>query len=309
MTPCGGAREAYSALLAHYGLGLSEEVIQANLPALSEILEDYIRCGACPGRDRCASEGLARVPRFPYGPERIVVCFAPCKLDGPYRQAKRIERLMRSSRLPAGFREKTFESFQVTPGTREAYDLARKVAENAEARGLLLAGPPGVGKTHLAAAIVNARLASGRQALFCMVPEMLGDIRRVIRDDDATCELMDLVKEAELLVLDDLGAERATEWAREVMLIIVSARLAADRQTVVTTNYATAGELIERFGGGQEGMRIVSRLFGLCMPVRLEGPDWRLYLQTSHAAETAPAKANEPERVNGLEPRLQHPWA
>ena len=60
------------------------------------------------------------------------------------------------------------------------------------------------------------------------------------------------------------------------MLIIVSARLAADRQTVVTTNYATAGELIERFGGGQEGMRIVSRLFGLCTPARLAGPDWRL---------------------------------
>ena len=90
------------------------------------------------------------------------------------------------------------------------------------------------------------------------------------------CELMDLVKQAELLVLDDLGAERATEWAREVMLIIVSARLAADRQTMVTTNYAAAGELIERFGGGQEGVRIVSRLFGLCAPVRMKGPDWRL---------------------------------
>jgi len=87
---------------------------------------------------------------------------------------------------------------------------------------------------------------------------------------------MDLVKQAELLVLDDLGAERATEWAREVMLIIVSARLAGDRQTVATTNYATAGELIERFGGGQEGMRIVSRLFGLCAPMRMEGQDWRL---------------------------------
>lgn len=267
-------------MLAHYGLSLSEEVMRANLPALSEILEDYVRCGACPGRDRCPSEGLVRVPRFLYGPERMVVCFAPCGFDGPYRQARRAARLMRSSRLPAGFREKTFESFVVTPGTREAYGLARKMAENAGAGGLLLAGPPGVGKTHLAAAIVNARLVAGRQALFCMVPEMLSDIRRVIRDDDATCELMDLVKQAELLVLDDLGAERATEWAREVMLIIVSARLAADRQTLVTTNYSTSGELVERFGGGQEGMRIVSRLFGLCAPVRMEGRDWRLQIQT-----------------------------
>ena len=90
------------------------------------------------------------------------------------------------------------------------------------------------------------------------------------------CELMDLVKQAELLVLDDLGAERATEWAREVMLIIVSARLAADRQTVMTTNYSTSGELVERFGGGTEGMRIVFKLFGLCAPVRVAGRDRRL---------------------------------
>lgn len=61
-----------------------------------------------------------------------------------------------------------------------------------------------------------------------------------------------------------------------MILIIVSARLAADRQTVVTTNYSTSGELVEGFGGGTEGMPIVFRLFGLCAPVRLEGPDWRL---------------------------------
>lgn len=62
---------------------------------------------------------------------------------------------------------------------------------------------------------------------------------------------MDLVRPTGLPILDDLGAERATGWAREVVLIVISARLAADRQTVVTTNYATAGKLMERFGGGK----------------------------------------------------------
>ena len=128
-------------MLATFGLNLSEETVRANQPALSEILEDYRRCGACPGRDRCPSEGLVRVPRFPSGPDNVVVCFAPCEFDAGYRQARRAERLMRSSRLPAGFREKTFESFEITPGTREAYDLARKVAEDPAARGLLCRAP------------------------------------------------------------------------------------------------------------------------------------------------------------------------
>ena len=81
-----------------------------------------------------------------------------------------------------------------------------------------------------------------------------------------------------------------------MMLIIVSARLATDRQTVVTTNYSISGELMERFGGGQEGMRIASRLLGLCTPMRLDGPDWRLYVPTSHAADPAQVKRNEVER-------------
>ncbi len=56
----------------------------------------------------------------------------------------------------------------------------------------------------------------------------------------------------------------------------LTARWALFAAYVATTTYATAGELIERFGGGQEGMRIVSRLFGLCAPMRMEGQDWRL---------------------------------
>lgn len=85
------------------------------------------------------------------------------------------------------------------------------------------------------------------------------------------------LRQTGLLVLDGLGAERAAGWAREMMPIVVSAGVAGDRQTVVTTNYSSSGGLIERFGGGQEGIRIVSRVFGLCAPVRMDGPDWRLH--------------------------------
>ncbi len=69
------------------------------------------------------------------------------------------------------------------------------------------------------------------------------------------------------------------------MLIIISSRLSAERQTVVTTNYSAAGGLTERFGGGQEGRRMVSRLFGLYTPARLSGPDWRLHFWPRYAID------------------------
>lgn len=276
MMPPGRGREALELALEHYDLNLPEEIVQRNMERLDEIMEDCLRCQACPGRENCESDGFVRVPRFPYGPDTVVVYHTPCLKDSAYRHAREVERILQSSGLPEELRSKSFENFTVTPGTKEAYMSARRVADDPNANGLLLAGPPGVGKSHLAQAITNARAASGRQVIFREVLDLLDDIKYVIRDDEARYELRKLIRRIELLVLDDLGAEYATEWARGMMLNIISNRLAENRQTVVTTNYETAAQLARRFGGGLEGTRIVSRLFGLCEPVRLSGPDWRL---------------------------------
>ncbi len=88
----------------------------------------------------------------------------------------------------------------------------------------------------------------------------------------------DPVESAEFLVLDDAGQEGATEWARKAELTISSARLAADRRTVVTTRHWTAPELVIGFAEGQEGMRMVSRQFGVCAADRVRGPDQQLAL-------------------------------
>lgn len=103
---------------------------------------------------------------------------------------------------------------------------------------LLLTGVTGCGKTHLAAAIANRRLAQGQPAFFIVVPDLLDHLRAAFgpQSDLSYDELFELVRNAPLLVLDDLGAHSSTPWAQEKLYQLINHRFNAQLPTVVTTN-------------------------------------------------------------------------
>lgn len=103
---------------------------------------------------------------------------------------------------------------------------------------LILRGPCGCGKTHLAAAIANYRLERGRQPVFVVVPDLLDHLRASFAPTSKTGydERFQTVRDAELLILDDLGTHNATPWAQEKLYQIFNYRYAARLPTVVTTN-------------------------------------------------------------------------
>lgn len=259
-------------------LGLSQEQAERWTIELLELARSADLCAHCAGRESCLSRvpGMRLIAAFECG--RLYLSYEPCEKDRDAKRRLAQERLLSSSRMPAGLREKTFTNFVRTNWNELAYMLATKIAEGKTSQGLLLAGPPGTGKTHLAAAIINARIEAGQNALFCTTPELLGDIRRVLRNEDETSELMELIKDAPLLVLDDLGAEKPSEWVTEQLFVLLNARLLRGKQTVITTNFDSAEKLITRLGG-IAGQRIVSRLVEMCQWVKLDGPDWRILKQ------------------------------
>ncbi|MEM7343014.1 MAG: ATP-binding protein [Chloroflexota bacterium] len=119
-----------------------------------------------------------------------------------------------------------------------AYDIAVEFAENPQGW-LVLLGGYGCGKTHLAAAIANAKINFGQQALFVVVPDLLDHLRATYSPHSATTydERFEEVRSAPLLILDDLGAHSSTPWAQEKLFQIFNHRYNAQLPTVVTSNH------------------------------------------------------------------------
>ena len=206
----------------------------------------------------------------------------PCVCKERQLEERRRSDLWRISSL-APFEKKTFETFEgaVTPGVREAYEAARRYADDPQGW-LVLSGGYGVGKTHLAAAIANHQLTRGAHVFFSIVPDLLDHLRATFApsSDAPFDEMFDRVREAGLLVLDDLGAENSTAWATEKLFQLINYRYNFRMPTVVTTNHRLLAHMDER---------IRSRLSDLSLTrhVAIEAPDYR-ERHTGRAARPTP---------------------
>ena len=159
---------------------------------------------------------------------------------------------------------------------KHAYRFVREYPANE--RGLLFAGPVGVGKTHLAVAILRGLSEKGARSLFCEYGSLLREIQESYNPVSRTSEISVLapVYEAEVLVLDELGASKPTEWVLDTMTHIIGRRYNDKKLTIFTTNYtderqSPAGETLQ----DRIGARLRSRLYEMCGTVLIEGEDYR----------------------------------
>lgn len=157
--------------------------------------------------------------------------------------ARRAIRLLGSARIPAGFEDLDLTTYpdQTIASRVERWYLSN-LGEVAKPEGmrpwLLLSGPNRRGKTGLAIGVVKLALARQQEAVFRTVPDLLDELRSTYDKDNPAChsELLGALKHAALLVLDDLGSEKLTDWTLDTMYSLLNERHLEQRMTVITTN-------------------------------------------------------------------------
>jgi len=221
------------------------------------------------------------------------------------RLARRTERMIAAARIPQRYTGCTLESYETRfPGADgslasallQARSFVKAYPLETDGKGLLLIGDVGIGKTHLAVGILQQLIAErGARGLFCDYRDLLKQIQDSYgRNDLSEREVLAPVFDAEVLVIDELGAAKPTDWVWDTVQHILNTRYNDRRTTIITTNYPnereTPGDQYDELPrarkdakkamhrdtlGDRITERMRSRLQEMCVVVEMQGEDFR----------------------------------
>jgi DNA replication protein DnaC len=199
--------------------------------------------------------------------------------------------LIDQANIPRRYLNCSLDNFEVhNDSHRDALKISRQFVKNYPAQdiGLVFIGPCGVGKTHLAVAIIQELVRTKDAAcIFYDFRDLIREIQSTFTPDSVLSEsdILAPVFSSEVLVLDELGAKRPTAWVEETVFTIINHRYNHKKMTLFTTNYPDTDETEDRrdsfYKKGDEslidriGVRLRSRIYEMCKVVEMWGDDYR----------------------------------
>lgn len=232
--------------------------------------------------------------------ENIATAYSRCNCDEAYKIWKKydelsekekikefnliqIDKLFQNNNLGKRQLNSTFENYKITNKNKKAYENAKKYANkliNGETdKGLFITGTYGVGKTYLASCIANETIKNKNTVVFGTLIQLLDYIKDTYKDSDMSDkEYLNLYSSVDLLIIDDLGKEKPTEWVLEKLFLIVNNRYNNYLPIVITTNY-NRNQLRERLCVNKNYSMvdsIISRLYEMCGGIEIKDEDHRM---------------------------------
>ena len=237
--------------------------------------DGLVYCGKCGSRKQL---------RVKFGDKTHVVrCVCKCEskeLEEKKRQEeyeeqmRRINRLKEASMMDKKYREVTFDKYEVREENKKVFEMAKKYADRFQDmykknQGLLLYGPVGTGKSFTAACIGNYLLNNAKPVIMTSFVKILQDIW----ENDREAEYITILNSASLLIVDDLGTERETDYALEKVYNIIDSRARANKPMIITTNLEL-NDMMECEDIRKK--RIYDRILECCYPMYVGGKSFRM---------------------------------
>lgn len=196
-------------------------------------------------------------------------------VDCKFRAQRAFNSVLHSARIPDRYRGKTFEDYKVDNFNRAAVDFAKNIF-NLKV-GAYFYGACGTGKTFLASIIAQEFMRAGKSAVFIKVPSLLDDIKATFDNNGNELKILDKLRAANLVVLDDFGMEKSTQWAGSTLCKVLDMRYDNPTGRTIVTSNLSLDELAEQLDNPEKeranlnGSRIADRLSEICKPILLKG--------------------------------------